>query len=264
MVYATRSSKAIIGRLIRNLRVTDSSYINDLSEWMDEALRKLETTKALLPDYVELHVKNHKVRMPCGIANIKAVVYQNQRLRMGTAVTQVGHTPKLLNAPNGYGAVYTYNEQETIKNLESNRINGGDLYMIDNTTLQFEYYLIKLDYIQTSFCDGCIQLHYEKFATDDEGYPLVPDNDNYAEAIFWYLFAHMIMAGYEPNSKEFTYDNCILRFETYGRRGINEIKYWNIDEAEKVKQNTVRLVLPYSDYTDFSIGYEQIQPYNKL
>lgn len=263
MLYSTRSSKAIIGRLIRNLRVTDSSYINDLSEWMDEALRKLETTKALLPEFVELHVKNHKVRMPCGIANIDAVVYQGSRLRLGTAVTKVGHTPKILSNP-GFGAVYTYNEQETIQNLQINRISGQDLYQVKNVGLQYEYYLIKLDYIQTSFCDGCIQLHYHKFATDDEGYPLVPDNDNYSEAIFWYLLAHMIMAGYEPNSKEFTYDYCINKFETYGRRGINEIKYWNIDEAEKVKQNTVRLVLPYSDYTDFSVGYEQIQTYNKL
>lgn len=260
MVHNSVSSKQVIGDLIRNIRLTDASYVNDLTEWIGEGLQIAFTNYETVPAYEELIVKNHKARLPCGIAYIKAVEYRGSRLRRGSSEAQIGKVPKNLTTLNtAVSATYTLEMEQTILNLESNRISGQDLIPFPENQELTAYYFLVLDYIQTSFCDGCIKLHYAKYPVDDEGYPMIPDNANYKRGLFWHLMSCIVMAGYEPINKEFTYSYCLNMFETYSIRGINEIKYWDIDQAEKTKEATVRLVLPYSYYTDFSTGYEQIQ-----
>lgn len=255
------SSKVVVGKIIRNIRMVDSSFTNDFQEWLGEALRIAQVSNALELKYTQLKVKNHKALLPCGIESIQVVVYDNVRLREGSAMTVPGHNPPptgtLINA-----GVYSYNIQQTIANNEQDRISGTDIIPLPNNYSTTDYYIVQMDYIQTSFCDGCIELHYKAFPLDDEGYPTIPNNENYIQALYWWLMSCIVQAGYKLNeniAKEFTYNYCLNMFEVYARRGMNEMKFWNIDTAEKVKQSTVRLVLPYSMYEDFGINYEQIQ-----
>jgi hypothetical protein len=48
-------------------------------------------------------------------------------------------------------------------------------------------YFIKPGWIVTNKKKGFIKLAYKAIATDERGYPLIPDLTSYQEAIYWYV-----------------------------------------------------------------------------
>jgi len=48
-------------------------------------------------------------------------------------------------------------------------------------------YFIKPGWIVTNKSKGYIKLVYKAIATDERGYPLIPDLTSYQEAIYWYV-----------------------------------------------------------------------------
>jgi len=48
-------------------------------------------------------------------------------------------------------------------------------------------YFIKPGWIVTNKRKGFIKLAYKAIATDERGYPLIPDLTSYQEAIYWYV-----------------------------------------------------------------------------
>jgi len=48
-------------------------------------------------------------------------------------------------------------------------------------------YFIKPGWIVTNQRHGFIKLAYKAIATDERGYPLIPDLSSYQEAIYWYV-----------------------------------------------------------------------------
>jgi len=48
-------------------------------------------------------------------------------------------------------------------------------------------YFIKPGWIVTNRKNGYIKLAYKKIATDERGYPLIPDKTSYQEAVYWYV-----------------------------------------------------------------------------
>lgn len=52
-------------------------------------------------------------------------------------------------------------------------------------------------FIQTSFPTGDIKVHYYGIPTDDEGFPMIPDNAFITEAIGWFIMWKMLTSGYK-------------------------------------------------------------------
>jgi len=48
-------------------------------------------------------------------------------------------------------------------------------------------YFIKPGWIVFNKKDGFVKLSYKAVATDERGYPLIPDTVSYQEAIYWYV-----------------------------------------------------------------------------
>ena len=113
-----------------------------------------------------------------------------------------------------------------------------------------EWYSTELDWLTTSIRDGVLRLHYYSMPVDEEGLPLIPDNENYKEALYCYVRAKMIGAGYQdPLYKD---DRDLMqRFETYGRRAINEITYPTPDQKEQQVRTQVRLIPPTNYWENF-------------
>jgi len=61
-----------------------------------------------------------------------------------------------------------------------------------------ECYYVDTDKIKTSFTSGQVCLSYMAFPTDDDCYPLVPDDISYKEAMFWYIYKKMLLGGETP------------------------------------------------------------------
>jgi len=65
----------------------------------------------------------------------------------------------------------------------------GQEYRV-NPEIQYEY---KIDngYIYTNFETGFIEMSYLGFVTDDSGFPMIPEDQRYQEAIKWSLIEHL-------------------------------------------------------------------------
>ncbi len=264
MNYLGVSVKEVIARILRNTRLTDSSYVDDMFEWIPEGIDKLKTKYQLELVPIDLEISNHACKLPCGLVGIEAVVYGGMRLREGGAQIAVTRQPSLFNGgllATPTTGIFQTDTTVTIENRLDPRLTGSDLTLVTEFCNR-EYYKLQMNYIQTSFECGCITLHYWKRPVDCEGYPLIPDNENYKTALYWYNIAMMIDAGYE-HKEGYKADYCMQKFEFYGARAITEIKYPSVDRMEKLRQSFIRLVPPTHFYSDFFTNSEQLQEIRK-
>ena len=68
------SVKEVIGRIVRNTRLNDSSYLDDMLEWIPEGMDQLETRYQLKSKSETLEVVEHvSKKLPCGLVHIDAV-----------------------------------------------------------------------------------------------------------------------------------------------------------------------------------------------
>jgi len=256
MIYTSVSIKSVVAKLIRNTRINDSSYMSDLLEWIPEAMGMLRTNNELKPCYKTISIKNYHGKFPCGLLSLDAVEYEGARLREGSTQAHVASMPSFLTNIDGTSSVYITDTDVTIENHIDSRISGSDIAAVSFGTSAF--YKVQMDYIQTSFEEGNIKIYFHKMPVDVQGYPLIPGNENYKEALYWYMRAKLIEAGWQDPL--FSWDKCFHMWEhIYAPRAINEIRYPSVDRMERLLRSTVRLIPPQHFYTDFFTGSEQYQ-----
>lgn len=251
MIYTTTSAKEVIQRIIANTRLQDSSYIAEMEEWIPQGMGQLQTRTILVNKWKDVKVNFHKARIPCGTIEIKAVQSGGGRLEYleptmipGTETgygksnpNSVGGIPDAAITPfvgkTGLTPVPTedgvsYQWHTDIRKLELMECNG--------------YYYTEMDYIVTSVCDGKIRVHYKAFPVDEDGFPLIPDEENYKEALYWYVRAKMVGAGWDD--KQFNEGVLMERFELYGARAIAKISYPSVEQKDAMVSRMTRLIMP--------------------
>lgn len=266
MIYKTVSVREVIARIIRNTgKNLPSELIEDMLEWIPEGIRKLQTKYTLETKFCEMEIRGHAAPLPPDLINLVAVEYEGLRLREGGDVRNLAaENPLNLyreNEPDVYQTDTTqhrdYDPETYPDNDYVTQYRGEDLVRVRPDDYIYEYYKIQLNCIQTSFDCGTITVHYRALPTCNDGYPLIPDNENYKTALYWYVLSMMLGAGY--THKVFNYVFANAEWEKYARRAINEITYPTIDTMEKWYRAGTRLVPPEHFYEDFRIGSEQIQ-----
>jgi hypothetical protein len=266
MIYKTTSVKEVIGRILRNTgKSMSSEYIDDMLEWIPEGIRKLETKYTLYNTSTTLEMVGHVASLPCDLINIIAVEYNGSRLREGGDIRDLtSKSPLSLDRESTSTVLETdtvnYNNYapDTIPDNDYITEHRGLNLVASSSSANSEYYKLQMNCIQTSFEEGNIVLHYRKLPTCKDGYPLVPDNENYKTALYWYVLSMLLGAGYEH--KVFNYNMAFQNWEMFARRAINQITYPSVDRMERIYRAGTRLVPPEHFYEDFRINSEQIQP----
>lgn len=256
MIYNTVSIKRVIAKLVRNTRITDSSYLQDCLEWIPEAIDMLMTPYQLVASYSCLPVTCYSAKLPCGLVSIEGVGYMGNRLRRSQSQSDVRYNP-ILDTSSATPTMFQTDTGTTIYNRLNDRIDGSDLKPVPSNSSD-AYYKLSMDIIQLSFESGNVDLYYMKRPCDEDGFPLVPANQNYQEAIYWYLLMKMCEAGFEHNL--FDWKHCWSMWEqVYAPRAIAECKQLDVDGMETLYRSMVRLIPSQSFYTDFFLGSESYQ-----
>jgi hypothetical protein len=279
---ATRqcSAKEVLAKLIRMTGgKLPSVYYDDILEWIPEAIDLLSQTKTFETTSTpaigcgkSAVVANHIYCMPKDLVSIIAIEDSYGRLiPEGGDITDLRtQTTRAHVFPSeGRATVFAVNPLDhqtsdgtpTTAPGTSIPIYGEDIELIAEDSSRPAYYKISGNYIQFSFECGDIRLHYLKRPLDKEGYPLIPDNENFKLACAYYVMSMLIAAGYEH--KIFSYQQCQDEFEKFGGRAIGEISYPSLDTVARVNRSFIRLIPPYHMYSDFFIGSEQGEILNK-
>jgi len=116
-------------------------------------------------------------------------------------------------------------------------------------------YIIDGDYLKTSFAEGSVCLSYMAFETDDDCYPMVPDDISYKEAMFWYIYKQMLLGGFDKPNNKIDYNFADQKWKYYCTQARNAANYPDIDKYESYMNQWVRLV---PDINRHSVFFEEL------
>lgn len=227
----TTSLQVIISKVVRDLGIGQEEVpFQDFIEWMVEAIQHVGAFKYYDQKSATLEVSNHMALMPCDLYRLMSVRGSNApSYRSGS-----GQNSKFLH----------YNPMLVAKNSEE--------YEDKQHYIEADY-RIERDRILTSFKTGALEITYQAIPTGEDGFPLVPDDISYADALFWYVCYKLAIRGYEfksPQLRDINFSRQKWNF--YVKQARAEANMPDPDQIQRIAQQWLRLV-PNVDayYTDF-------------
>ena len=132
MVYKQISSRAIIRKVMRDLKPTNSNWIDDAVEWIGEALEHIGASAQLRMKKVVLQIKDHKAILPSDLYYINQVAINGTiSPKISTELSTLTSQVKALKT-----TVKEYNDT-----LESEVVKSADgTYTSNITTADLETY----------------------------------------------------------------------------------------------------------------------------
>jgi hypothetical protein len=244
-----------------------------MNEWIPEAMGYLRTKQELRLNFQDVPIHFHKGVLPCSMVLLLAVEYNGSRLKHGNTVKHygTGHNFSKANYSSTnldklFTSVITIQDQ-TEYTGPGNYIWKSDLLPSYKNVMQCDihpshYYQIEMGFINTSIADGVVRLHFMEVPVDEDGLPLIPDNENYKEALYWYVRGKMIGCGYKD--PVYSVQHCDEKFEKLAARAIAEIRYPSLDQMENRYDTLVRFIPPQNYWENFFRVDKAEQPYTNF
>lgn len=224
----------------------DASYLLDAHDWIAEALGMMKTTYGSSFMFEDVDVRFHAAPMPCHLLMLLGVEYEGRRLRYSATMR---HPRAAASSVVSKGSPDLFTAIPTVETVGDHQFYTTTFQELKNLDYCGDYYTFEPGQILTSFECGPIRIHFKGIPVDSDGLPMIPDNENLKQALYYYVRAQMCGAGWPD--KVLGFDRCIQMFETIGRRGINQIKQETPDMKENSMQNQVRFAPPEGYYEQF-------------
>jgi len=283
-VYKTKSSKTIIRKIFRDLKPQDDNWIDDAIEWIGEALEHIGASTQLLQKQCVLTVKNHKVLLPTDLYYINQVAINNSvspvsSKELDTLISKVKELQAEIADAQASGIEYS-STTSVLNEINSRIVVLENVYFKNSNNMQpLQYgasnfhrsmhcdncvnenvsyedtYIIDNDYIKTSFESGKICLSYKAFPTDEDCYPLVPDDISYSEALFWYIYKKVLLSRPDFKKNGINYSYAEQQWKYYCTQARNAANYPDIDRYESFMNQWVRLI---PNINRHDVGFEQL------
>jgi hypothetical protein len=265
-IYKTTSSKVILRKIFRDLNPNNDNWIDDAIEWIGEALEHIGSATQLEKKVCLVPISNFKGSLPSDLYYINQVAINNAvspttETELTELLKQVGEIQDALSEDPDQDFTYQLRE------LNSRIVVLENIYMSNESlltplaycTTNFpealhcedcvnrsakckECYYVENDKIKTSFTSGQVCLSYMAFPTDDDCYPLVPDDISYKEAMFWYIYKKMLLGGETPVNNGINYTFAEQQWKYYCTQARNAANYPDIDRYESFMNQWVRLI----------------------
>lgn len=249
MIYKWTTLKPVIGKIVRDTRTSDGSYFDDMTDWIDEAISLMKTRFQLELQQECIDINFHHADLPCAFESLIAVSYQGQRIKEsgGTRMKPAG----------GFRNVtfQTVVDAPQVTGLDEVSKPGGtvSLKAIEHMPCNEQiWYRLNYNKIETNLEDGELTLYFWSKPTDEDGFPMIPDNQLYKEAIYWYVRMKMIGTGYKDTV--FEYQDCEKRWDDYMGKAMAQITYPTVDAIQRNIQTNVRLVKDVDLWSSFGQG----------
>lgn len=226
MIYKNISAKYVIAKLYRDLALSDSNYELSFIEWIGEALDFIGSASQLVTVEDTLVVESFKAPLPQGFVLLNQLKYDDP----------------------DQGRIYLKYNPSSFNPID----DGSPNYR----TKTQESFSLNPNFIVTSFEEGVIDISYKSIALDEDGYPLVPDNQYFREALFWYCFKKMLMSGYQPKLRDLTYEFAEINWQRYCTAARNKANFPDISNYQRFADVWVGLV---PNKRTFEEGFDRMQ-----
>lgn len=199
------SLKRTIGRLLKEYGLPDTSYIEDIPQWTEDAINIIGISNYYINKHKLSKIEDSRTKLPCDIENLIGVF-----VVPGFGITTNHSNLRRLflqNSPYfGKGKGY-----ETLgKETGYGTINGG--------------------YLDTSFDKGYVYFAYTGIPLDAENYPLVPKDAHLNTALQYYFINRMSLSGFKHPILDF--DKSLQLWEREYPRAGNSINWMDLQEYQ--------------------------------
>ena len=265
-IYKTTSSKVILRKIFRDLNPNNDNWIDDAIEWIGEALEHIGSAAQLEKKVCLVPISNFKGNLPADLYYINQVAVNN-----AVSPTTENELTELLKQVKDIQTKLAENPDQNfdheLRELNSRIVVLENIYMSNESmltplaycTTNFpealhcedcvnrsakckECYYVDTDKIKTSFTSGQVCLSYMAFPTDDDCFPLVPDDISYKEAMFWYIYKKILLGGQVPVENGINYVFAEQQWKYYCTQARNAANYPDIDRYESYMNQWVRLI----------------------
>jgi hypothetical protein len=211
----------------------------EAAEYSMEFLKLLGAPAAQENKLYKAELVNYKAAIPCDILKVDGVRYLDSsdpetasasRFIAMREATNIYHFDPLEHG----------NEQDTEFDLRGNHRRSEFTYKLQNGV------------IFTSMRDGCIEMAYKGIATDEDGFPLIPDNEKVSLAMEYYILSRYLepiwLAG-KITDKAFEYIQQKRYF--YMPSAYTALQMPNADLLESTMNGINRLILSTTMHEKF-------------
>lgn len=114
-------------------------------------------------------------------------------------------------------------------------------------------YTVNNNYIFTNFKEGKVAMAYKAVPTDNDGFPLVPDNESVINYVKWFIAEKIAFQLFlEDKYNERKYEYFASNLQLYFRKAKNEGKLpHNLDEWESYKNDRIRSIKNVNHHESF-------------
>ena len=279
MIYNYTKCESVIAKIMADLDMSEKNIrITDIREWIFEAVDKIGAPMQYIhresgvDGIPVLAIEDHQVPLPAGLEVLDGAAYSLSPkgpwipMRSNTATFKGGpehqfnpccecerhceeecHQPMCYKLPTVQAQFYTANG---MKYVDKALMMG----LGDEPT-----YFIKPGWLVTNKAEGYIKLAYETIATDERGYPLIPDKTSYQEAIYWYVvmklnfpkFLNGKLGGKGVNTAANTYSYLQHQWNFYRNQAYAECMMPTQDEMESIRNDWNKLLPEYDSRATF-------------
>jgi len=290
-IYKNVSSKEIIRKVFRDIKPRTADFVHDAIEWIGEALEHIGSAPQLCQKQVVIDIKDHKGCLPGDLYYINQVavntcVSSTVDSQINTVTSQIEDLnsnifsySEQLSAGTVTGADlndYRVASNNQLRDLNVNLEMLTNMYFTGgsclsplqygastfhnsihcdgcvNSTVRYkDTYIIDCGYAKTSFATGKLCISYMAFPTDEECYPLVPDDISFREAMFWYIYKKLLLQGIPGRNPKLGYEYAEAMWQNYCTQARNAANYPDIDKYESFMNQWVRLVPDINAHSTF-------------
>jgi len=286
MIYNLVSVKRVIAKVFTDLNLQEGDHrVSDMVEWAGEALEKIAgfpvfINKVMGKDGLPLlELSNYQGKLPCDFHSL---------IQIGYAKTSSGpfYPMRYATGSFDYGSTLTKPGSETV-------VVDANLYQVTHTTDEITItlgdsipgfldplliptgisrdadggtwditYLVQGGYIKTNMASGYLMVAYQAVPTDNEGYPMIPDNQSYMEAIYWYIAMKLMYPEWAAGRvRDAVYMDAKRSWNFYCKQAYGNAMMPNgAGQLETIKNTWHRLVEEINEHDSFftTMGQEQI------
>ena len=283
MIYKLTSVKSVIAKVFTDLDLQEETHrVSDMIEWAGEALEKIGAFPYFVNKVTGLEgrplleLNNYQCKLPCDFYSLIQMTYSENTngpflpMRYSTGHFETaGDTEDITNTTITpaesdivtftmqlydltYDAALTYlNTNPEKRVLIASMISDGyaKVVNIDHnlgnplTTTEDITYVIAHNYIKTNVRTGYIMMAYQAIPTDCDGYPMIPDEISFKEAIYWYITMKMMYPKWaEGRIRDAVYYDARRSWNYYCKQAYGDALMPNADKLESIKNAWVRLV----------------------
>lgn len=282
MIYKYTKCESVIAKIMADADMSEKNIrITDIREWIFEAVEKIGAPV----QYVQkesgvdgvpvLEIKEYQVPIPDDLESLTAVAYsRNGETTWIPCRKDEGAFKVMGGARETSGKYHHIPEQPKAYKFLTHRsqllgINRSSevLDMIKDGVQDRPSYWIKPGWIVFNKKSGFVKLSYKAIATDERGYPLIPDMASYQEAIYWYVMMKLSFPKFLKGSlggkvryNQNTYFYIQQQWNFYRNQAYAESMMPNEGEMTSIKNEWTKLIPDWdADDTFFkSTGERQL------